>query len=245
VTAAVEHSFVQFGHTRIAYGIRRSEKRRTIALTIVPDLGVVLTAPLSVSVARLDRLVHNKARWIVERLRAVAGVAPLAPREFVSGESIRYLGRQHRLRVLERIEPAPVRLDHGTFIVTVAPGRASASRAAAVRERLVAWFREHAEPRLRDRAEHWARQMGLRPPQVVLAAQQKRWGSCTANGLVRLNWRIVQAPMSLIDYVVAHELVHLRRHEHSPAFWRALAVVMPEYEARRQALRELGPGLEW
>jgi predicted metal-dependent hydrolase len=241
----MEHSFVQFGHTRIAYGIRRSEKRRTVALTIVPDHGVVLTAPASVSVERLDRLVHNKARWIVERLRAVASVAPLAPREFVSGESVRYLGRQHRLRVTERIEPAPVRLDHGKFIVTVAPRLDRVERGGHVRDHLVAWFREHAEPRLRERVGIWARRMGIKAPLVVLAAQQKRWGSCTANGLVRLNWRIVQAPLALIDYVVAHELVHLQHHEHSPAFWRALAVVMPESEVRRQTLREVGPGLEW
>lgn len=90
-----------------------------------------------------------------------------------------------------------------------------------------------------------ARCMGVKEPKVILAAQQKRWGSCTAGGVVRLNWRIVQAPLSLIDYVVAHELVHLRHHEHSPAFWRALAVVMPEYEVRRQALREVGAALEW
>ena len=100
------------------------------------------------------------------------------------------------------------------------------------------------DPRLRERVVLLARCMGVKEPKVILAAQQKRWESCTAGGVVRLNWRIVQAPLSLIDYVVAHELVHLRHHEHSPAFWRALAVVMPEYEVRRQALREVGAALE-
>src|SRR5207253_1903273 len=106
------------------------------------------------------------------------------------------------LRVLERTEPAPVRLDHGKFIVTIAPGLPPADRAASVRERLVSWFREHAAPRLRERVDFWAARMGMKKPRMVLAAQQRRWGSCTANGLVRLNWRIVQAPPSLIDYVV-------------------------------------------
>ena len=82
--------------------------------------------------------------------------------------------------------------------------------------------------------------MGIKEPKVVLAAQEKRWGSCTAHGTVRLNWRIIQAPLSLLDYVIAHELVHLRHHEHSPAFWRALAVVMPEYETQRRTLRAMG-----
>jgi predicted metal-dependent hydrolase len=242
---AVEHSHVQFGHTRIPYAIRRSAKRRTVALTIVPEEGVELTAPDAMPIARLDRLVHDKARWIVQHLREHANGPQTKAREFVSGESFLYMGRQGRLRVLERPEPAPARLDHGRFIVTVAPRLGPADRAVAVRERLVAWFRKHAEPRLRERVAFWSGRMGIQGPKVFLASQRKRWGSCTAHGLVRLNWRIVQAPLSLIDYVVAHELVHLRHYEHSPAFWRALAVVMPEYEARRRALRELGPALEW
>ena len=245
MTTAVEYSHVQFGKTRIDYGIRRSAKRGTVALTIVPDQGVMLTAPAGVSVERLDRVVRAKARWICERMRKLPEQHRPAAHEFVSGESFLYRGRQHRLRVVERREAAPVRLDHGKFIVTVAPRMKAAARAAVVRGGLVQWFRERAEPLLRARVLHWVQQMGIKEPKVVLAAQEKRWGSCTAHGTVRLNWRIIQAPLSLLDYVVAHELVHLRHHEHSPAFWRALAVVMPGYEERRRALRHMGTGLTW
>lgn len=245
MSAALEYSEIQFGLTPIRYRVVRSGKRRTVALSIVPNEGVVLTAPMGLPLARLDGLVRAKGRWILERLRESPRQSVPALREFVSGESFNYLGRQHRLRVVERLEAAPVRLGHGRFMVTISKGLRTAARASAVRASLMEWYREHAGPRLAERVAYFAKRMQIVPPQVVLSAQRRRWGSCTANGTVRLNWRIVQAAPRLIDYVVAHELAHLRVSEHSPAFWKALAVVMPDYEERRQRLRDTGAGLEW
>ena len=82
-------------------------------------------------------------------------------------------------------------------------------------------------------------------PRVVIADQQKRWGSCDRNGTVRLNWRIIQAPMRLVDYVVVHELQHLRHRGHGRDYWRALGTVMPDYERRREDLRQRGVELAW
>lgn len=84
----------------------------------------------------------------------------------------------------------------------------------------------------------------MEPPRVIVSGQEKRWGSCS-KGVVRLNWRNVQAPKSLIDYVVAHEVTHLLHEDHSRAFWAALGRVMPDYEVRKGRLREMGPRLVW
>jgi predicted metal-dependent hydrolase len=83
------------------------------------------------------------------------------------------------------------------------------------------------------------------PTDVLVRDQRKRWASCDDSGVLRFNWRVIQAPMRLVDYVVAHELVHLRHREHTAAFWARLGVVMPDYEARKEALRRLGPRLQW
>lgn len=241
---ARERSEVQWGRTKIPYDIRRSDRRRTVALTIVPPGSVVLTAPENTPVERLDEVVHAKARWITSRLRRVQPAEPRpSPREFVSGESFLYLGRQYRLDV-RRGRDVEVRLDHGRFRVEVPAHLTGDARAEAVRAALGEWYRRHAEVQLTQRVAWWARRLDVAEPRMLLREQEKRWGSC-APGVVRFNWRIVQAPMRLLDYVVTHELAHLLHDDHGKDFWAALGRVLPDYEARRAELRSRGPFLVW
>ena len=111
---------------------------------------------------------------------------------------------------------------------------------AHVRAALVSWFRRQAAERLPERVEAWRSKVGTPMPRVIVADQQKRWGSCNHRGTIRLNWRIIQAPMRLIDYVVVHELVHLLHRGHGRDYWQAVGRVMPDYERRREELRQCG-----
>lgn len=241
-----ESSAVQFGGTRIAYEVRRSPRRRTVAVSVDPRLGVLITAPADVALSRLDAVVHRKARWIVERLRRMDQVEGRLPaREFVSGESYLYLGRQYRLKVMPAEHPNVVRLVSGWIHVPVRKAANGPERASAIRGALESWYRHHAAVRLPERVEHWSRQMGVGEPRVVVRDQQRRWASCDVRGTLRFNWRIVLAPMRLVDYVVVHELVHLRHKEHSKAFWAVLGRAMPDYERRKEELRRIGARLEW
>jgi predicted metal-dependent hydrolase len=237
-----EHSEVQFGRTLIEYGISRSKRRKTVAVTVHPTGNVILTAPPTASVERLDRVVHQKARWIAARLRLVRPFAQLQPaKEFVNGDGFLYLGRQYRLRVLTG--PEKVWLEGGRLVVRVpASHRVRLDR---VRALLVAWYREHAEVRLAQRVSHWAGRIGAPVPPVIVREQELRWGSCSPTGVVRFNWRIVQAPMRLLDYVVAHELLHLAHPDHTKAFWAALGAVLPDADVRRAALRDFGSRVDW
>jgi predicted metal-dependent hydrolase len=233
---AAEGSTVRFGTTSIAYAIKRSARRGTVSIAIDPREGVLVTAPRSTPVARLDRVVHQKAAWILSRLKRQRDLAPPPPaREFVSGETFRYLGRQVRLRLV-RGGGADVKLLRGHLVTGGGPD---------LRARLVAWYREHALPRLVASARAWAPKVGVSVPRVLLRDQSRRWGSCDRSGVVRLNWRIVQAPPRLIDYVVAHELVHLMHPHHGPEFWSTLGRAMPDYDGRKAQLRALGPALVW
>jgi hypothetical protein len=243
----MERSEVQFGLTRIPYAIRRSSRRGTVAVTIDPHAGVVLMAPATAPVAQLDRVVHAKAPWIVEKLRKRSDRPPPLPaREFVNGETFLYLGRQYRLRVERRADEAGENgLRRGWLVVRV-PAAAEASMITGhVREALVSWYRTHAAEKLSERASVWAEKLGMREPRVLVREPRNRWGSCDAKGTVRLNWRVIQAPMRLVDYVVAHELVHLQHPDHTSGFWATLGWVMPDYDARKDGLKKLGPILEW
>jgi len=199
-----------------------------------------LTAPSATPLNRLDRVVRTKARWIVQRLRRQSDLPPPpAEREFVSGETFRYLGRQYRLRVERGDGWAHLRNGH---LVAQVPAVGNPEH---VRRALVRWYRHHAADRLPELALLWAKKLGVTITAVALREQRRRWGSCDRAGSLRLNWRIVQAPRTCIEYVVAHEVVHVQHPNHTPAFWAALGRIMPDYERRRARLRELGPSLIW
>ena len=240
---APETSAVTWGETRLPYTIRRSARRKkTVAVTVDSAGSVLVVAPARLATDRLDAIVTRKAEWIVRRIRGVEGHGPpLSPREFVSGESVLYLGRHYRLKVQPGVSGA-AKL-RGSWLHVPAP--AGAQHIAYVRAALVSWFRRHAAERLPERVAAWQPKAGVPMPRVIIANQQKRWGSCDQRGTIRLNWRIIQAPMRLVDYVVVHELVHLRHRGHGRDYWQAVGRVMPDYEGRRADLTRCGPRLSW
>ncbi|HSP77703.1 MAG TPA: SprT family zinc-dependent metalloprotease [Myxococcaceae bacterium] len=213
--------------------------------THLPPEQVIVTAPEDTPIERLDEIVLAKAKWITARLRQVRPAEPRpSPREFVGGESFLYLGRQYRLE-LPRGGAAPeVRLQRGRLRVSIPGALTGEARTRAVREALIGWYREHARERLLERTGWWAHKAGLPEPRVLVREQERRWGSCAA-GVVRFNWRIIQAPMRLVDYVVAHELVPLVHDDHGREFWATLGRMLPDYEARRERRRAEGPRLVW
>jgi predicted metal-dependent hydrolase len=237
--AGAESSSVSFGRTRLAYQIRRSHRRATVSIAVVPNAGLVVTAPKQATTARLDELVRRKGAWIVQRLKRQSELSLSLPeREFVSGETFKYLGRQYRLRVQTGAPESQVRL-HGPYLVLATAGAAHGRRA------LVEWYRSKARAYLPRRAAHWAVKLDLPAPRILIAEPPKRWGSTAKNRTIRINWRILQATASLVDYVLAHELVHLIHENHSRDFWATLGQIMPDYEARKKRLRAMGPRLVW
>ena len=240
---AIETSEVTWGGTLLPYTIRRSARRKkTVAVTVDPAGDVVLLAPEHLRPDELDGIVARKAEWIVRRLRhAESNDPPPSPREFVSGESVRYLGRHYRLKVRPHAS-GDAKLRGGWLHVPTPEG---ARQSAQVRDALIAWFQRHAAKRLPERVAAWRARAGVPMPAVMVSNQQKRWGSCDRNGTIRLNWRIIQAPMRLVDYVVVHELVHLRHRGHGRDYWQAVGRVMPDYERLREDLRRCGAGLAW
>lgn len=240
---AREHGQIAFGASTIDYRIERSNRRKTVTIAIDPADGVILKAPIDVSEQQLEGVVAAKGPWILKRLLEYRELGPAPPpREYVSGESQVYLGRQYRLKVVRSSGVEKLRaVLHGTFLtVEISDGEEHNRREDAVRGALVKWYRRQAGRRLPERVALYAARVGLECPPVLIRNQEKRWGSCSSKGEVRFNWRIVMAPMSLVDYVVAHEVCHLVVRNHSSAFWKLFGTVLPDYEARRARLRVEG-----
>jgi len=248
MTAAVsERSTIRFGMRTIDFTVRRSARRKTVSIAVDARDGVTVAAPVGVDLPRIERLVFGKARWIVEAQRRYQDVEPGPPaREFKTGETFRYLGKQYRLRVASGERPRPaVKLLGGWLAVALPPPAIREERREVARRALVAWYRRRAVEVLPERVAHWSGKLGLAAPPVLVREPRARWGSCDPRGNVRLNWRILQAPRRLVDYVVAHELVHLIHRNHGQEFWAALGRVMPAYEESRKTLRKVGPQYFW
>lgn len=239
----LEQRHVPFGRSIIDYRIERSCRRKTVTIAVDPSAGVVLKAPVNATLRRLDDIVKAKAPWILHRLVDFRELGPgPTPKEFVPGESYSYLGRSYRLKIVRVSGGAkPSASLHGAFLTVSLPrGGFAEQRAALVKRAIVTWYRRQADRRLPERVGVYASRAGLCPPPVLVREQEKRWGSCNSKGELRFNWRVMMAPMSLVDYVVAHEVCHLVVRDHSRRFWKLLGTLLPDFEERRARLRVEG-----
>lgn len=238
--------FVSFGDSQIRYRIIRTGSRRSVGIAVTPAGSVVVRAPKAVSSRTLKKIVRTKAPWIYKKLLNFSELhsSGHAGKEFVSGETFKYLGRGHRLRISHG-EFAACSLVNGRFIVAIPPCKSRRKQAAAVRLSLIAWYHPHASKRLNERVAYWSRKMGLRPPRLILCDQRQRWGSCNATGDLRINWRVIQAPLKLVDYVIVHELAHLVYPDHSKSYWKLVKRTLPDFEIRKETLRMTGKDYLW
>ncbi len=241
----LERSEITWGTSKIAYEVRRSPRRSTVSLVVEPGVGLLVTAPEGTSIPKLDALVKTKARWVVERLRRGSDLPPASTaREFVSGETFYYLGRQCRLRLLHDAAPRPLVLRGGWLDLPLPIGLPLDRHGSYARAALTDWYKRLAANNLPIWARPYIEKLGGNRIKVVIADQSRRWGSCS-NGVLRFNWRVMQAPRALVEYVLAHEAAHLLHEDHGPNFWATLGRLMPDYETRKMRLKQLGPGLVW
>jgi len=238
---------LNFGGERVRFSIERTARRKTISISVGFD-GVRVLAPVDMGDDHIIGLVRKKAAWL---LRKQAGYRELAAapvqREFVSGETYHYLGRPYRLKVIADADAVITRISaRGSALVApVLPEAPPAIRRAAVRSALRHWYRERAKAHFPSRTAIMSERLGIPRPSISIVDQSKRWGSCDARGSIRLNWRLIMAPMPLVDYVIAHEACHVLEHNHSRQFWRSLETIMPDFEQRVHQLDRLGHLFVW
>lgn len=229
---AVAHS-LNFECREIPILVRFSE-RSQLSISVHPDLRVVVTAPASRPDEEVLKHVRRKTAWIAKQISYFEQFHPLpTPKRYVSGETYRYLGRQHRLRVVEAAQ-AGVKLA-GPFLIVAAKSGAAGS----VKRLVDSWYRERARevlPRYVERCLLASRSLGLVQPRIVVRKLDRRWGSCTKAGTIVLNTDLVMVPAYCIEYVIMHELCHLQVHDHSARFFDLLSRFMPDWKRRKRRL---------
>jgi predicted metal-dependent hydrolase len=210
------------------YTLVRRRGRRGVGLK-VDAAGLTVSAPLSIPLARVEKMVHESESWVLGKL-AVWRERQVPVQRWEDGASLPYLGEALTLRLLAG-RRAAAQLEGAELRVT-----APAQSAEAIRKAAVAWYRRTALVHFAQRAFFFSRLAVLAPPRVLLSSASSRWGSCNNRREVRLAWRLVKARPALVDYVVCHELAHLRHMNHSREFWAEVGRLCPEYRSLREEL---------
>ena len=231
---------IRFGSTTIEYEIRRSPRRKKTVQITVESGGVRVTAPSALPDGELQAIVRKRAPWIVGH--AGGSLSEVAPKRFVSGETLPYLGRNVRMIVEQADVRSPeVRFAHWRFQIAVPQYPEGSERHEGIRRAVVKWYRARAAERLPAGVDRWWPRLGWEEkPRVLIRDQRRRWGSCAPDGTLRFNWRAMMLEPALIEYVVVHELAHLTVKNHSPGFWELVSRTLPDAQRRRQRLREAG-----
>ena len=211
----------------------RTDRRRTVSIQLDDD-GVSIHVPRTLAERRIREIIVKRTPWITAKLKETAERRPIKPKEFISGEVFSYLGKHYRLKVL-RGEERFVKLKEGYLQAQIL--NEDTEPEATLRSLVVGWYKEHAQERLQQKSDRYAKIIDVKPKSVAIKDYKSRWGSCSPLGDIRYNWRIILAPYRIVDYVVVHELCHLLEHNHSRKYWKCVKRYVADCGEKREWLK--------
>ena len=226
---------LQNGET-ISYLLER-RPRRTVGLKITAD-GLVVHAPKRIFEFQLHQILQQKSNWILSKLQA-REANQVAKIEWIDGEHLLYLGNDIQLQITPSTSNKAVIFEQNTLFITAL----QPNNHAVLGRKVIQWYKRQAALDFSRRLEILASKLGVATPPLTLSNAQSRWGSCNSRGEVRLNWRLLQAPPHIINYVICHELAHLKQMNHSAKFWAVVESLFPNYKAAEKELKALSPQL--
>lgn len=234
-----QRTFSLYGESR-SYTLYRSD-RKTLQISVDPNSNITVRAPKKTDLEDIEAVLNKRTPWIDKTLKEVAQLPPpVPPRQWISGETHRYLGRQYRLKIFQGEFPE-VKLKGGFFCIQVP----NTENKAHIEKLMMQWYRNHAFPIFQQRLCQCQEQskafLELHHADIPLLVRsmKSRWGSYTRTGRIVLNLELIKAPLDCIEYVIMHELCHVREMNHSHRFWQLMEQCMPDWKRRREKLRRL------
>ena len=218
----------------LEYSIVYSD-RKTLQIIVERDRSVVVRAPIHTSSEKIKEAVEKKKLWLYEKIHHPQKYGASEDRTLIPGSSILYLGKEYRLNTIDD-EIEGIVFD-GRFVV-------SKSSIHCVAALLKDWYMGQANELLIPRIKHYAKQIGVDYSRVLISDLKYRWGSCTPKNNLNFNWRLIKAPMSVIEYVIVHELAHLLEHNHGTRFWTIVKTQTPQYVRAKDWLKKNGQVLD-
>lgn len=204
--------------------------RKTVALQITENGTLIVKAPVDADEKVIWNVIERHRYWIEKRKSEIESRdTRVLPKEFVDGEGFLYLGKYYRLHIVEG-QDVPLKFENGFYL--------SMSALPEAKRLFIEWYKKAAYEKIAERVNWWAQKRGFKYNKVNITDAQKRWGSCSSNGNLNFSWRLIMAPLSVVDYVVVHELAHLEEKSHNKAFWTIVKLLMPDYKKYEDWLRK-------
>ena len=220
----------------ICYQLER-RSRRTIGLKIGAS-GLIVHAPKRISQPQLESALLQKAEWIRKKLDQISANQP-SPLQWVDGAELCFLGNPIQLKLSRDAANRKPQFEQGVLHLRLT----EIDDAEFVSARVTQWYKKAALPDFTRRLELYANRLGVTLPRLFLSSAQTRWGSCNSKREIRINWRLIQAHPHVINYVICHELAHLKEMNHSSRFWQLVESLYPEYREAERILKQLSPHL--
>ncbi len=208
-------------------------KRKTIALIVSSEAKVIVRAPLMVNLEYIKKFVFEKRFWINKKKNQIfRNGGPAKSKEFVNGEEFLYLGNAYQLKI-ENCKA--IKLSDYLYF----PEKYLKNS----RVKMIKWYKQKAREKITERVLWYSRVTGWKFKSISITSAEKRWGSCGSSGSINFSWKLIMAPLQVVDYVVAHELAHLVEKNHSAKFWNKVKAILPDYKARQRWLKDKGRNL--
>jgi predicted metal-dependent hydrolase len=215
--------------------VKRGKRKRTMAMQVAMNGKVTVMIPRYLDINIAERFAEKKVNWIRKQQDIRKQMQKMYPvKELVSGESVAIFGRTYRLMITrKKLLPETCNIKHKRLVVNV-----RTLSKIRIKNMLATFFKSLTLQQIHEGAKHYAPQLGVKIHKVYASNQAKRWGSCSRKGDLRINWKLAMAPLPVFNYVVAHEICHLKYHNHSQHFWSALRSIMPDYDKNRNWLKD-------
>lgn len=222
-------------HKDIQYSLTQTD-RKTVSIHVEPDGNITVRAPRNIDLEKVDSIVELKLGWIYKAISEVEELnRKRVYRRLVDGEGYLYMGKTYRLRIEKNLD-VPFSLTQGYFEL-------EESQIESAKDLFINFYKEKGKEHITRRVEYFGKKIGVEPKNIRVMKLRNRWGSQSKTGL-NFHWKIMLAPMTVIDYIIVHELAHLRRKDHSPQFWKIVESVIPDYDEKRSWLRSNGANLD-
>jgi predicted metal-dependent hydrolase len=222
----------------LSYQLIRSKKRRkTISLHIKEDGKIVIYVPYRTPQREIERFLEEGRPWIVEKMLEKEKSIREAEKAFIPGEKFLYLGESYPLEIAEsNNRKVPLTLSFGKFVL-------DKDHTTKAKDLFIEWYKREAKEKIGERVDYYSNKLQLIPKGIRITSARYRWGSCSRDNRLSFSWRIIMAPLKIIDYILIHELVHIKEKNHSKGFWSQVESIIPDYKGHRRWLKENGHSL--
>jgi predicted metal-dependent hydrolase len=228
---------IKFGNQIICFNLEY-RKRKTLEISVYPDMSVKVVAPIERAYDDIEEKVRKRAPWIIEQKYFFSSFLPHPTRKrYISGETFYYLGRQYKLKVVQSSEQNVI-LKRGTIFVYTKDRKNSGH----IKNLLNGWYRQRAKLKFSERINLCyakLKKYDINLPTMQIRRMTKRWGSCSLSGQIILNTQLIKAPSHCMDYVIIHEMCHLKYFNHSKAFYELMNLVLPDWQKRKKRLEQV------